>query len=145
MGQLDGSIIAIIIASHISRKIPTASMMDCPGILIHIMDISQPPGIRMPPDMVRAAFRVNAADARNSTPAKLRAHNSFLFEAGVTCTREAISRSFRRYKLGKFAVLAVGFGLAVGFFEAFGMCKLQKSLEYKNFWRAEKRKINPKM
>jgi hypothetical protein len=87
MGQLDGSIIAIIIASHISRKIAPAAMVDCPGMRIHIMDISQPPGIRMPPDMLRAASRVNAADARNTAPARLRAHNSFLFETGVTAAR----------------------------------------------------------
>ena len=106
MGQLDGSIIAIIIASHISRKIPPAAMVDCPGMAIHIMDISQPPGIRMPPDMLRAALRVNAADARNSPPAKLRAHNSFLLE-GVKAVRGRRSAgAFAAiFKFGKFAVL----------------------------------------
>ena len=106
MGQLDGSIIAIIIASHISRKIPPAAIVDCPGMAIHIMDISQPPGIRIPPDMLLAALRVTAADARNSPPAKLRAHNSFLFEVVTDVRGRRSAGAFAAiFKLGKFAVL----------------------------------------
>jgi len=89
IGQLDGSIMAIIIASHISRKTPAAADVDCPGMAIHIMDITQPPGIGIPPDMPRAAFRVIAADARNTAPAMPRAHCSFRLEAGVTASARA--------------------------------------------------------
>ena len=58
MGQLDGSIMAIIIATHIIRKVPAAPAMLWPGMAIHIMDISQPPGIVMPPAIPRVAFQV---------------------------------------------------------------------------------------
>ena len=58
MGQLEGSIMAIIIASHIKRKVNAAPAMPWPGMAIHIMDISQPPGIDMPPAIPRVAFQV---------------------------------------------------------------------------------------
>ena len=53
MGIADGSIIATIMASHISRNMVPDINHVWPGIRIHIMDIVQPPGICMPPDMDR--------------------------------------------------------------------------------------------
>ena len=53
MGVSDGSIIATIIAIHISMNIIPASGHDCPGMRIHIMDIVHPPGISIPPAMER--------------------------------------------------------------------------------------------
>jgi hypothetical protein len=49
MGHVDGNIIATIIASHISKNIQAVDHNVWPGIVIHIMGIVQPPGIRMPP------------------------------------------------------------------------------------------------
>jgi hypothetical protein len=51
IGIADGSIIAIIIAVHIAMNIPAAARLDCPDIGIHIIDITQPPGIGIPPDI----------------------------------------------------------------------------------------------
>jgi len=45
IGSADGSIIATIIASHMSWKLATEAAQLWPGIRIHIMDILQPPGI----------------------------------------------------------------------------------------------------
>ena len=45
IGTAEGSIIATIIASHMSRKLVADEAQVCPGIRIHIMDIVQPPGI----------------------------------------------------------------------------------------------------
>jgi hypothetical protein len=53
MGTKDGSIMATIIVSHISRNIAADAVQDCPGIRIQIMDIVQPPGISIPPDIER--------------------------------------------------------------------------------------------
>lgn len=39
--------------SHISRNIAAETVQDCPGIRIHIMDIVQPPGMSIPPDIER--------------------------------------------------------------------------------------------
>ena len=49
IGHVEGSIIATIIASHISRNIHAADHGVSPGIVIHIMGIDQPPGIGMLP------------------------------------------------------------------------------------------------
>src|ERR1700751_5301254 len=49
IGQLLGSIMAIIMACHINRNIQAVEVSDQPGITIHIMDMVQPPGIRIPP------------------------------------------------------------------------------------------------
>ena len=38
-------------ALHIPTKQIVESIHVCPGIFIHAMDIFQPPGIRMPPDI----------------------------------------------------------------------------------------------
>ena len=53
IGNADGSIMATIIASHIDRNIATDAAQVCPGIRIHIMDIVQPPGMAIPPDIER--------------------------------------------------------------------------------------------
>ena len=53
VGSADGIIMATIIASHISRNIAAEIVQDCPGIRIHIIDIVQPPGIPIPPDIER--------------------------------------------------------------------------------------------
>jgi hypothetical protein len=45
VGIADGSIMAIIIASHMSWKFTAEARQVWPGIRIHIMDIVQPPGI----------------------------------------------------------------------------------------------------
>ena len=51
MGTSEGSIIATIITSHIPRNAIAAPNHDCPGMSIHVIDMAQPPGIRIPPDM----------------------------------------------------------------------------------------------
>jgi hypothetical protein len=45
VGNADGSIMATIIVSHMSRKLVADADQVCPGIRVHIMDIVQPPGI----------------------------------------------------------------------------------------------------
>ena len=45
VGSADGSIIAIIMASHMNRKLMDDPNQLWPGIRIHIMDTVQPPGI----------------------------------------------------------------------------------------------------
>ena len=45
MGTRDGIIIEIIITTHIPRNDNAAPDQSCPGI--HVIDIDQPPGIRM--------------------------------------------------------------------------------------------------
>jgi hypothetical protein len=42
---------ATIMTIHIPMKAAAAPGQVCPGILIHAMDMVQPPGIGMPPDM----------------------------------------------------------------------------------------------
>src|SRR5262247_2548500 len=49
MGIKDGSIIAIIITTHMPRNNAAAPGHVCPGIRIHAIDIVQPPGIGIPP------------------------------------------------------------------------------------------------
>ena len=49
IGRAEGSIIATIIASHMSRKAVAESIQVWPCIRIHIMDIVQPPGISISP------------------------------------------------------------------------------------------------
>ena len=44
---------ATIMASHMSRKMKAEVNQVWPGIRIHIMDIVQPPGIPIPPDIER--------------------------------------------------------------------------------------------
>jgi hypothetical protein len=46
---MDGSIIAIIITTHIPTNDPATPSQVCPGIRIQAIDIVQPPGIIMPP------------------------------------------------------------------------------------------------
>jgi hypothetical protein len=45
VGTAEGSIMASIIASHMSTKLVADPNQVCPGIGIHIIDIVQPPGI----------------------------------------------------------------------------------------------------
>ena len=45
IGRAEGSIIATIIATHMSRKTVADPIQVWPCIRIHIMDIVQPPGI----------------------------------------------------------------------------------------------------
>jgi hypothetical protein len=53
MGMAEGSIIAIIMVSHIRRNMAAEVSQVWPGMRIHIMDMVQPPGISMPSDMER--------------------------------------------------------------------------------------------
>jgi hypothetical protein len=48
MGTWDGSIIAVIITTHIERNDAVVSIHVCPGIRIHTIDIVQSPDIGMP-------------------------------------------------------------------------------------------------
>src|SRR2546425_3416842 len=49
MGTKDGSIIATIITTHMTRNDAAAPGHVCPGIRIHAIDIVQPPGIGISP------------------------------------------------------------------------------------------------
>src|SRR4051812_35440680 len=69
IGQLDGSIMAIIMACHVTRNIPAAPHGVWPGVDIHIIGITQPPGMGMPPVMLRALVHVITAAARNTLAA----------------------------------------------------------------------------
>lgn len=53
VGSADGNIMTTIMVNHIKRNIVAEPVQDCPGMRIHIMDIVQPPGIRIPPPIVR--------------------------------------------------------------------------------------------
>ena len=53
VGNTDGSIMATIIASHMSAKLMAEPNQVLPGIRIHIMDIVQPPGISISQHMER--------------------------------------------------------------------------------------------
>src|SRR5512142_1909200 len=65
----DGSIIAVIITDHMTRKDAAAPAHVRPGIRIHAIDIVQPPGMRMPPiaDMDPPHTTVTAALAAKSS------------------------------------------------------------------------------
>ncbi len=70
MGKAEGSIIAIIIASHMSAKALAASSHVCPGMRIHIIDIVQLPGICMPwPDIERSERSVKPSARTNAAVA----------------------------------------------------------------------------
>src|SRR5206468_9125301 len=49
MGTKDGSIIAAIITTHMTRNDAAVPGHVCPGIRIHAIDIVQPPGIGISP------------------------------------------------------------------------------------------------
>lgn len=51
MGTNDGSIMASIINVHMAMNEAAAPAQVCPGIFIQVMDMVQPPGMGMPPDM----------------------------------------------------------------------------------------------
>jgi hypothetical protein len=53
MDMAEGSIMAIIMVSHMRRNIAKEASQVWPGMRIHIMDMVQPPGISMPSDMER--------------------------------------------------------------------------------------------
>ena len=53
LGAADGSIMATIIVSHMNWKLRADANQVWPGILIHIMDIVQPPGISIAQHMER--------------------------------------------------------------------------------------------
>lgn len=53
VGKADGSIIATIMASHMSWKPMADATQVCSFIRIHIMDIVHPPGMCIPPPIVR--------------------------------------------------------------------------------------------
>jgi len=42
---------ATIMTTHIPMTMAAAISQFCPGILIHAIDMIQPPGMAMPPDM----------------------------------------------------------------------------------------------
>ena len=56
---------AVIITTHISMNEAAAPGQVCPGILIHAIDMTQPPGMAMPPDIDRQEWIVIAALAMN--------------------------------------------------------------------------------
>src|SRR5262249_2803545 len=75
MGTRDGSIIATIITTHMPRNDIAAPGHVWPGIRIHAIDIVQPPGIGIPPDIDPHQTIVTAALAAKSsaeTPKKAR-------------------------------------------------------------------------
>src|SRR5437879_5827925 len=65
MGTRHGSIMATIITTHVTMNEAAAPTQVCPGILIHAIDLVQPPGIAMPPDMETHPWIVPAALATN--------------------------------------------------------------------------------
>src|SRR5215831_11860099 len=67
MGTSDGSIIATIIRTHMPRNVAAAATRPWPGIRIQAIDIVQPPGMGIPPDIDRAQATVAAALAANRT------------------------------------------------------------------------------
>src|SRR5437588_9699055 len=81
MGTNDGSIIAIIITTHMPRNDAATAGHACPGIRIHAIDIVQPPGIGISPiagpipgidahqTIVTAALEANSSA---ETPKKVR-------------------------------------------------------------------------
>src|SRR5258708_35858748 len=68
MGTRDGTIIAAIITIHMPMKEVEAKSQVWPPILIHAIDIVQPPGMGMPPDMERHHTSVPVALATNRSP-----------------------------------------------------------------------------
>ena len=60
IGRAEGSIIATIIASHMSRKAVAEPTQVWPCIRIHIMDIVQPPGISISQHIERQKYTVAA-------------------------------------------------------------------------------------
>src|SRR5437870_3317188 len=66
MGTRDGSIMATIITTHIPINVVPAASQVCPAILIHAMDMVQPPGIGIPSDIDQQVPIVIPALARNS-------------------------------------------------------------------------------
>ncbi len=69
MRTKDGSIIVIIMATHMARNDAMASGHVCPGIRIHAIDMVQPPGIGISPiaDMEAHHTIVSAAVAMKSS------------------------------------------------------------------------------
>src|SRR5262249_32174342 len=67
MGPSDGTIMATIIRSHMPRNVAAAPVQPWPGIRIQAIDIVQPPGMGIPPDIDRAQATVAAALAANRT------------------------------------------------------------------------------
>jgi|SRR5450631_380444 hypothetical protein len=61
MGTRDGIIMAAIITTHIPMNVAAAPTQVCPDILIHAIDMVQPPGIAMLPDIDRHQWTVAAA------------------------------------------------------------------------------------
>src|ERR1700680_4765770 len=65
---------------------------------IHIMGITQPPGIGMPPLMLRAPFHVMAADSTNTAAARSRNHSSL---------RDSFGPAGRDRLIGAFAAVPI--------------------------------------
>src|SRR5687767_12044874 len=70
IGTRAGSIIAIIITTHVVRNDAVVPSQVCPGMRIHAIDIVQPPGIGIPAvaDIDAHRATVSAALARKSSP-----------------------------------------------------------------------------
>ncbi|HUL58854.1 MAG TPA: hypothetical protein VLU43_06255 [Anaeromyxobacteraceae bacterium] len=88
MGTRDGSIIAAIITIHIPMNAAAAPGQLCPGILIHAMDMTQPPGIGMPPDIdphQATVIHVLAAKRTALTPRNARSRT------GTACPLGAVA------------------------------------------------------
>ena len=58
---------ATIMASHIAINIAAAAGQLWPGMRIQAIDMVQPPGISMPPDMERQKYTVAAALKANTS------------------------------------------------------------------------------
>ncbi len=95
---------AIIIASHMPQNIANAPPVVCPGIRIHTMDMLQPPGMGMAPDMVRVCVIVMSAKKTNTAAAATRALAPRISAGDAVA---ALIFGFAAvFKMRKFAVLA---------------------------------------
>src|SRR5262245_16352493 len=86
--MMAGSIIATIITIHIPRNDAPAPSQLCPGILIHAMDMVQPPAIGMPPDIDPQKSTVTATLAANKSAQPVRNRHSRA-DAGRRTSTEA--------------------------------------------------------
>ena len=102
MGTSDGSIIATIITTHMPRNDAAAAGHVCPGIRIHAIDIVQPPGIGIPPDMDAHPWAVSAALAAKSSAETARKAcwetRSEAMLAGSPCSQPLGYSSWRRHQ-----------------------------------------------
>ena len=65
-----------VITGMVRRLIQAVFQAPLPGMAIHIMGIVQPPGIGIPPPMLRTPWRVNAAASTKMAVAEARANQA---------------------------------------------------------------------